>query len=176
MVRGPIRSAPSANEDEDALTGGQLLRQLIARLLHLTLDEGEVALDHAVIDERETIHAQPHALRDADVRALSVEASSTRRRNAKAPKLTQGDIDKLDDYAKKLALGRWNSRVRALRRKIDDCADQFPTSSIVLLFTKPFQQPRRQLGRWYVALVIDARVIRLPTDVTCTRRRRAPND
>ena len=53
LVRGPIRTAQlaagsSANENEDIRTGGQILRQLIAQLLRLTMDERELALDHAI--------------------------------------------------------------------------------------------------------------------------------
>lgn len=37
------------HEGEETLTGGQLLRRLIARLLHLTMDERALALDRAIV-------------------------------------------------------------------------------------------------------------------------------
>lgn len=68
---------------------------------------------------------------------------------AKAPPLRADDIIKLDERGRRMVLGRWNSRLRGLKRRADDCARQFPTASVVLLFTKPFRAARRA-GRWYV--------------------------
>ena len=124
------------------------------------MDDRERALNHRVINERDVTEdlTQPRVQHDdiGGAHAPTVARATPaepRRRNAKASKLAQEDIDKLDERAKKRVVGRWNSRVRGLKRKMDDIADQFPTSSIVLLFTKPFQS-RGRLGRWYAVLTV----------------------
>jgi hypothetical protein len=67
----------------------------------------------------------------------------------KAPPLDQAAIESLSDVERRRVLARWNSRLRSVKRRIEDCANQFPTSSIVLVFTKPFRSKER-LHKWYV--------------------------
>lgn len=91
--------------------------------------------------------------------AAGVSSAPNRMSVVKAPRLEQDAIDRLTIHERKLVLGRWNARLRGLKRRVDDIATQFPTSSVVLLFTKPFQTKRRY-GRWCVRFQHLARVFR----------------
>lgn len=77
-------------------------------------------------------------------------AESNRKRprfSGKSPPLREEQITTLSEADRRRALARWNARLRGLKRRIDTIAEQFPTSSIVLLFTKPFRTKERQ-GKW----------------------------
>jgi len=68
---------------------------------------------------------------------------------SKAPPLTADMIDALNDVESRRVLARWSARMRSVKRRIEDCARQFPTSSLVLVFTKPFRSADNQ-RKWYV--------------------------
>ena len=81
------------------------------------------------------------------------EAAAARKKRAplsiKAPPLKEEDIVRLTEVEQKKVLSRWNARLRGLKRRVVDISQQFPTSSIVLVFTKPFRTKDRQ-GKWCV--------------------------
>lgn len=70
------------------------------------------------------------------------------RRPPSAP-LLERDIPALNHAQRRRVLGRWNTRLRGLKRKITDLSKQFPTSSFVFLFTKPIPTLRKT-GKWCV--------------------------
>jgi hypothetical protein len=65
----------------------------------------------------------------------------------KAPPLLPSQIERLSDPEARLILGRWNARLRGLKRRANDLAHQFPTSNVLVMFSKPFQTKRRR-GKW----------------------------
>jgi hypothetical protein len=72
-------------------------------------------------------------------------------RPMKAPPLLPSQVERLSDPEARLILGRWNARLRGLKRRAKDLAHQFPTSNVLVMFSKPFQTKRRR-GQWYVLL------------------------
>lgn len=72
-------------------------------------------------------------------------------RLSKAPPLTQTMIDELNTIEARRVLARWSARMRSVKRRVEDCARQFPTSSLVLVFTKPFRSADNQ-HKWCVKL------------------------
>jgi len=84
--------------------------------------------------------------------AAADAAAGERRRapiSVKAPPLLEEQISRLSEVETRKVLGRWNARLRGLKRRVDDISRQFPTSSLVLVFTKPFRSKDRR-GKWYV--------------------------
>lgn len=79
-------------------------------------------------------------------------------RLSKAPPLTQAMIDELNAIETRRVLARWSARMRSVKRRVEDCARQFPTSSLVLVFTKPFRSADNQ-RKWCVKRIFsrDAR-------------------
>jgi hypothetical protein len=67
----------------------------------------------------------------------------------KAPPLTQDMIDALDAIESRRVSARWSARMRSVKRRIEDCARQFPTSSLVFVFTKPFRSVENR-HKWCV--------------------------
>lgn len=67
----------------------------------------------------------------------------------KAKPLGEEDVATLDEAGRRRALARWNARLRVLKKKIRDASAQYPTSSLVLVFTKPFRS-RARSDRWCV--------------------------
>jgi len=67
----------------------------------------------------------------------------------KAPPLLEEQISRLSEDEQRRVRGRWNARLRGLKKRVEDVSHQFPTSSLVLVFTKPFRTKDR-LGKWYV--------------------------
>jgi len=82
----------------------------------------------------------------------SRRASAKRRRpvppRARAPPLTPSDIAALNKAGKRLVLARWGARVRGLKRRLSALSEQYPTSSFLLLFTKPVLTECRRTGVW----------------------------
>jgi len=79
-------------------------------------------------------------------------AAGGRRRSpiaVRAPPLLEEQISHLSEAETRKVLGRWNARLRGLKRRVQDISHQFPTSSIVLVFTKPFRSKDRR-GKWCV--------------------------
>ena len=68
---------------------------------------------------------------------------------SKAPPLTASMIEALDAVESRRVLARWSARMRSVKRRVQDCARQFPTSSLVLVFTKPFRSADNRL-KWCV--------------------------
>ena len=68
---------------------------------------------------------------------------------SKAPPLTASMIEVLDAVESRRVLARWSARMRSVKRRVQDCARQFPTSSLVLVFTKPFRSADNRL-KWCV--------------------------
>jgi hypothetical protein len=87
------------------------------------------------------------ASEDADADGCDADAAPKRLNVVKAPRLEQDAIDLLSFEERKLVSGRWTARLRGSKLRLHDIASQFPTSSVVLLFTKPFQSKRRH-GKW----------------------------
>jgi len=83
----------------------------------------------------------------------AADAAAGERRRApisiKAPPLLEEQISRLSEVETRKVLGRWNARLRGLKRRVEDISHQFPTSSLVLVFTKPFRSKDRR-GKWYV--------------------------
>lgn len=67
----------------------------------------------------------------------------------KAPPLTEERVGELDAAERRRVLARWNNRLRSVKRRVEDCARQFPTSSLVFVFTKPFRSADNQ-HKWCV--------------------------
>jgi hypothetical protein len=67
----------------------------------------------------------------------------------KAPPLTAEMIAELDAVETRRVLARWSARMRSVKRRVEDCARQFPTSNLVLVFTKPFRSVENQY-KWCV--------------------------
>ena len=67
----------------------------------------------------------------------------------KAKPLGEEDVATLDEAGRRRALARWNARLRVLKKKIRDASAQYPTSSLVFVFTKPFRSSARS-DRWCV--------------------------
>ena len=79
------------------------------------------------------------------------EARPPRRLVGRAPRaapLTEDDIRLLTHEERRKVLGRWNARLRGLKKKVSQLSGQFPTSSFVVLFTKPIPTLRKA-GKWY---------------------------
>lgn len=79
------------------------------------------------------------------------EARPPRRLGGRAPRaapLTEEDILLLTHEERRKVLGRWNARLRGLKKKVSQLSGQFPTSSFVVLFTKPIPTLRKA-GKWY---------------------------
>jgi hypothetical protein len=85
-------------------------------------------------------------------------------RLSKAPPLTPDMIDELNAIETRRVLARWSARMRSVKRRVEDCARQFPTSSLVLVFTKPFRSADNQ-RKWCVEERTDGDL-----DATSTRR------
>ena len=88
-------------------------------------------------------------------------AADERRRapiSVKAPPLLKEQISRLSEAEQRKVLGRWNARLRGLKRRVEDMSHQFPTSSLVLVFTKPFRSKDRR-GKWCVVRDDDARFV-----------------
>jgi len=68
--------------------------------------------------------------------------------NPPAP-LLQDAIDALNTTERRKILGLWSARVRGVKRRLRELSRQYPTSSFVLLFTKPFNTEYRRVGMWY---------------------------
>jgi hypothetical protein len=83
----------------------------------------------------------------------AADAAAGERRRApisiKAPPLLEEQISRLSEVETRKVLGRWNARLRGLKRRVQDISHQFPTSSLVLVFTKPFRSKDKR-GKWYV--------------------------
>ena len=79
-------------------------------------------------------------------------ANATRRRpvppRGRAPPLTPSDIEALNKAGKKRVLARWGARTRGLKRRLSALSEQYPTSSFILLFTKPVLTECRRTGVW----------------------------
>ena len=86
-------------------------------------------------------------------RAAGAAADGRRRApiSIKAPPLLEEQISRLSEVETRKVLGRWNARLRGLKRRVEDISHQFPTSSLVLVFTKPFRSKDRR-GKWYVVI------------------------
>ena len=74
----------------------------------------------------------------------------------KAPPLTKDMIDALDAIESRRVAARWSARMRCLKRRVEDCARQFPTSSLVFVFTKPFRSANNQ-RKWCVKVLARSR-------------------
>ena len=85
-------------------------------------------------------------------------------RLSKAPPLTPDMIDELNAIETRRVQARWSARMRSVKRRVEDCARQFPTSSLVLVFTKPFRSADNQ-RKWCVEERTDGDL-----DATSTRR------
>ena len=79
-------------------------------------------------------------------------ANATRRRpvppRGRAPPLTPSDIEALNKAGKRLVLARWAARTRGLKKRLSALSEQYPTSSFILLFTKPVLTECRRTGVW----------------------------
>jgi hypothetical protein len=84
----------------------------------------------------------------ADARSASKDENDGFRLH-KAPPLTQDMIDALDAIESRRVSARWSARMRSVKRRIEDCARQFPTSSLVFVFTKPFRSVENR-HKWCV--------------------------
>lgn len=67
----------------------------------------------------------------------------------KAAPLLDGDILGLGDDERRRVLARWSGRLRGIKRRALDLGRQFPTSSVLVYFTKPFPAAKRE-GMWCV--------------------------
>ncbi len=67
----------------------------------------------------------------------------------KAAPLLDGDILGLGDDERRRVLARWSGRLRGIKRRALDLGRQFPTSSVLVYFTKPFPTAKRE-GMWCV--------------------------
>jgi hypothetical protein len=86
----------------------------------------------------------------------------------KAPPLTMDMIDALDAIESRRVSARWSARMRCLKRRVEDCARQFPTSSLVFVFTKPFRSVENR-HKWCVEGFTDGATA---TSAISTRRSR----
>ena len=74
----------------------------------------------------------------------------------KARPLGEEDVATLDEAGRRRALARWSARLRVLKKKIRDAGAQYPTSSLVFVFTKPIRSNARS-DRWCVQIARRAR-------------------
>ena len=108
-------------------------------------------------DERRNVDVDGRARKTRDRAGGRVDGSDDPRLDvaepgfhlSKAPPLTASMIEALDAVESRRVLARWSARMRSVKRRVQDCARQFPTSSLVLVFTKPFRSADNRL-KWCV--------------------------
>lgn len=86
---------------------------------------------------------------ESDEEGVPTDAAKRAAPPVKAPPLTEREIAALDQVEQRRVLARWNARLRGLKRRVVDIAQQFPTTSVLFYCSKPLRLDGRR-GRWCV--------------------------